>query len=334
MTLALTGPFIPALGYTRGRSLVERKAVNILVVHSAEGATDEVGLGAFFKRTKAGSSNCGIGQDGGYALYVRYADTAWANPPLNQESDNVELCGFAKWTRAQWLAHMPMLETLARWLAWRCAVRRIPIVLLTAADVKAGKPGIVDHRVLNAALHASDHWDVGYHFPWDVVIARARQIAGVGGAVKPSTTPTYYVVKKGDTLAKIAAKYKTTVAALAKANGIKDPNAIAIGQRLKVTKLASTTSATKPKPKTGVSGPFPLPKGHYYSTRASNRETHSGYYVADRPAIGMIQQEVGVGQDGQFGPATRAAVIRWQTKHGLRGDGVVGPLTWARMAAA
>ena len=44
----------------------------------------------------------------------------------------------------------------------------------------------------------------------------------------------YYVVKKGDTLTKIAKKYKTTVKQLVKWNNIKNPNLIKIGQKLRV----------------------------------------------------------------------------------------------------
>ena len=43
-----------------------------------------------------------------------------------------------------------------------------------------------------------------------------------------------YTVKKGDTLAKIASKYKTTVAKLVKDNGIKNPNLIKVGQKIKI----------------------------------------------------------------------------------------------------
>ena len=41
-----------------------------------------------------------------------------------------------------------------------------------------------------------------------------------------------YIVKKGDTLSAIAAKYKTTVSAIAKKNGIKNPDIIYVGQKL------------------------------------------------------------------------------------------------------
>lgn len=51
-----------------------------------------------------------------------------------------------------------------------------------------------------------------------------------GKAVAAST----YVVKSGDTLAKIAKAYKTTVDELQKKNNIKDPNKISIGQKIVV----------------------------------------------------------------------------------------------------
>ena len=44
----------------------------------------------------------------------------------------------------------------------------------------------------------------------------------------------YYTVKKGDTLTKIAKKYKTTVKQLCEWNNIKNPNVIKVGQKLRV----------------------------------------------------------------------------------------------------
>lgn len=52
----------------------------------------------------------------------------------------------------------------------------------------------------------------------------------------PQTKPKYvtYTVKAGDTLSAIAARYGTTYTKIAKDNGIKDPNVIYPGQKLKI----------------------------------------------------------------------------------------------------
>ncbi|MGV2822458.1 N-acetylmuramoyl-L-alanine amidase [Brevibacterium casei] len=44
-----------------------------------------------------------------------------------------------------------------------------------------------------------------------------------------------------------------------------------------------------------------------------------------------VQRVVGVEADGYAGPATVAAIKRWQKSHGLKDDGVVGPDTWKAM---
>ena len=328
-TLALVGPHIQAKGYTKGRSpMVERPVVNVLVLHTAEGATDEMSLGSFFSRVTTGSSQAGIGQDGGYATYVNYADTAWCAPPLNQEGEHLEICAFAKWTREQWLANMPMLESVARWIAWRCSVRRIPVVLLSDADLKAGKAGVTDHDAVSDVWKKSDHWDVGESFPWDVVIPRAQQLAGVGGEVAPAAK--YHVVVKGDTLSSIARKYSSTVTARATANALKSPYTLQIGQRIKVVGGAATPTQVR-----GVRGRFPYPSDHYFYTTTADRRCHSGFGTegADETYIRWIQEEVGASQDGEYGPNTRDKVYAWQGRVGLRRDGVFGPVSWGRAAA-
>jgi lysozyme len=56
-----------------------------------------------------------------------------------------------------------------------------------------------------------------------------------GGTPAPAAPPTRtYTVKPGDSLYAIAAKYSTTVAAIASANNIANPNLIQVGQVLKI----------------------------------------------------------------------------------------------------
>lgn len=58
--------------------------------------------------------------------------------------------------------------------------------------------------------------------------------AGENKTKKESPKTVYYTVKSGDTLSGIAAKYKTTVAALVKLNNIMDPDIIYAGQKIKI----------------------------------------------------------------------------------------------------
>ncbi len=50
----------------------------------------------------------------------------------------------------------------------------------------------------------------------------------------PMSTKVYYTVQKGDTLSKIAIKYKTTVDKLVKLNSLNNPNLISVGKKIRV----------------------------------------------------------------------------------------------------
>jgi LysM repeat protein len=68
-------------------------------------------------------------------------------------------------------------------------------------------------------------------------IIYAGQVLLISGGVNPpptgpSPSPGTYIVRPGDTLAAIAARYGTTVAAIMSANNLYNPNFIYVGQRL------------------------------------------------------------------------------------------------------
>jgi LysM repeat protein len=69
--------------------------------------------------------------------------------------------------------------------------------------------------------------------------------ASVVPTVKPGPTPQIYIVKKGDTMSKIARNFNVTVEEIMAVNPeIKDPNKIALGQQIVIP--ASTPGAASP----------------------------------------------------------------------------------------
>jgi LysM repeat protein len=74
-------------------------------------------------------------------------------------------------------------------------------------------------------------------------------------AQAPTPTPEpgegfYYTVQSGDTLLRIAARYQTTVALIAAANSLANPNWITVGQQLWIPGGAGTPSVPSPSPAT------------------------------------------------------------------------------------
>jgi hypothetical protein len=159
--------------------------VRLVVIHTSEGARTVESLAAFLNRPDVNTSYHGAVDDVRYEAYVDYSHAAWHLRNGNQESDGLCLCGFAGWSRAEWLSHPRMLELTAAWIADRCRARRLPVMFLAdrvVGDVMrndAHPGGVCDHDAYTKGTGDGTHWDVGENFPFDTVIARAQQLAGV-----------------------------------------------------------------------------------------------------------------------------------------------------------
>jgi peptidoglycan hydrolase-like protein with peptidoglycan-binding domain len=129
-----------------------------------------------------------------------------------------------------------------------------------------------------------------------------------------------YRVKAGDTLSAIAARHKTTVAALAKANGISNVNVIRVGQQLRVPDGFTPSAASLKVPSSD------LQRG----ARGASVQQLQGALVR----LGcMSQAEMNTGP-GIFGPRTEAALKRFQSSRGIQPSGTFGPTTRAALTKA
>lgn len=164
-----------------------------VTLHTAEGARTIDSLFNFFDDNQNASSHAGAD---GYQLsgdWVPDERAAWTLLNGNPRSLNLEMCGFARWTRAQWLSEgwvdgvwnpRQMIRNAATWARRKCDKHGIPRRLLTPAEVGQGHSGIIDHARYTYGTGDGDHTDVGANFPWDVFFSDLNATAS-GGGINP-----------------------------------------------------------------------------------------------------------------------------------------------------
>lgn len=148
-------------------------------LHTAQGARTKEDLYNFFNNNQNASSHVGI--DGrGFDDWIGRERYAWTLLNGNPRSVNAELCGFAEWTRAEWLSEgwvrgcwnpRAMVRHAAAWAKRECEALGIPKRYIGVDGVRRGEPGIIIHWDYSRGTGDGDHWDTGENFPWDVFFA-------------------------------------------------------------------------------------------------------------------------------------------------------------------
>lgn len=116
-----------------------------------------------------------------------------AGQPANRLAFHGSAVGKASRTRADWLKRPAQLESMARWAADLHTGYGLPLKWLTEDEVRRRVKGFTSHgvywRAIGRAQGMAVRTDPGDGFPHDVVLDRARVIAG-GGEKMATPTPS------------------------------------------------------------------------------------------------------------------------------------------------
>lgn len=191
-------PKVPASSHTPAN---RRKGdIRVVVIHDMEAperSNTAENIAAYFAREDVrASAHINVDNDSAVRS-VDDEDIAWAAPGCNHDGLQVELAGYARQSRAEWLDaySKATMDRAARITAEYCQRYGLNIKHLTDDELRAGHSGIIGHVQASNVYKRSSHWDPGPNFPWDWFMARVRHYAGGGTA--PSD-PAPNTIRPGD----------------------------------------------------------------------------------------------------------------------------------------
>lgn len=158
------------------------KEIRLIVIHSAEAAdsfggdTSAEGVANYFSRSSTqASTQLAVDRDSCVRMLPDLV-IPWGASGGNHDGLHVEICGYARWTRSEWLERPMMLRRAAYKVAVWCYQYHIPPRWLTVASVKGGiTKGLTTHADVNAAFKKGVHWDPGKGFPKDLFRTWVRE---------------------------------------------------------------------------------------------------------------------------------------------------------------
>ncbi|MFD5838234.1 LysM peptidoglycan-binding domain-containing protein [Streptomyces collinus] len=232
------------------------------------------------------------------------------------------------------VSHAQRFKNAGQWHAGAKGIKRGDVVFIDWAGTNEIR--FIDHVGIVTGVSGENVFTIEGNTA-NVCARRVRREAEIAGYGRPKYKPASsssgststagtYTVKSGDTLGEIAAAHGTTVQALVDLNGIKDPNKIGAGRKLKLP--ASTASKVVSLAKLVAAFKADAPKS---GTPVSYEPTR--YVEAALVAEGLLAARYA---DGHAGTATRSAYTLYQQRLGYRGsdaDGLPGTTSLKRLAA-
>lgn len=241
----------PLVDYTRispNKNSPRNHKIDTITIHCVVGQCTVETLGNIFAPTsRQASSNYGVGTDGKIGMYVEEKDRSWCSS--NAANDNravtIEVASDTKHPYAVNDRAFAALLDLVTDICKRNGIKKL-VWSTKKADRVNHKNGC-NMTVHRDYANKSCPGDYLYNRHGEIAaeVNRRLGVADTAPDAGAAQGVTVYTVKKGDTLYQIAAKYGTTYQAIAAYNGIKNPNAIRVGQKIKIP--ASTAPAALKK---------------------------------------------------------------------------------------
>lgn len=241
----------PLVDYTRispNKNSPRNHKIDTITIHCVVGQCTVETLGNIFAPTsRQASPNYGVGTDGKIGMYVEEKDRSWCSS--NAANDNravtIEVASDTKHPYAVNDRAFAALLDLVTDICKRNGIKKL-VWSTKKADRVNHKNGC-NMTVHRDYANKSCPGDYLYNRHGEIAaeVNRRLGVADTAPDAGAAQGVTVYTVKKGDTLSQIAAKYGTTYQAIAAYNGIKNPNAIRVGQKIKIP--ASTAPAALKK---------------------------------------------------------------------------------------
>jgi len=163
--------FFPAAHFGGAR---DPSRLRVIVLHSTEGGSAAGAASWFQNEASGGSTQLVAGEDG---LYRSVDDLRipWGAQGANSDGLHIELAGYAKWSRDQWLEKKRTLENAASAIGKWSRQYGIPLRYIEGAELADDRTrGVTTHVAVTKAYKKGDHWDPGPGFPLDYLLERAR----------------------------------------------------------------------------------------------------------------------------------------------------------------
>jgi len=171
-------PFVKARHF---QHVEGKRAVRLIVIHDMEfprtASAAEVIAKDFATTAEVKSAHLCVDTDS-IVQCVLDNDVAFAAPGANSDGIQIELAGFAKLTRKEWLSPegVLVLNMGANAAAQYCLKYDIPVKHLTNKELADKKSrGLIGHVQATDVFKQSTHRDPGPGFPWDFFLERVQK---------------------------------------------------------------------------------------------------------------------------------------------------------------